>query len=131
MPIEISEMSFEDTLSCVFGEALCDAFDDTENWTVSSTGKVNSQSFRKTAFIEHKIPVLWNGREVAVTLLQVFCKKCGVDIRTDCLTRSKAISPLLEAVSGYLATRYPALKWESDKAVSVREERMSLDDLLA
>jgi hypothetical protein len=131
MPIEISEMSFEDTLSSVFGEALCDAFDDTDNWSVSSTGKVNSQSFRKAVFIETPVSVQWKGKTVSVNLLQVFCKKCGVDIRMDCLTRSKAISPLLEAVSGYLATRYPALKWESDKPASVREERMSLDDLLA
>lgn len=131
MPIEISESSFEDIVRTVFGQTLRTAFDNAENWSVSSTGKVNSQSFRKACFIETPVSVQWKGKTVSVNLLQVFCKIHSVDIRGECLTRSKSISPLLEAVSGYLEVVYPALKWHSDKPQNAREERMSLDDLLA
>lgn len=100
--------------------------------SLTPTGKVNLQCFRKACFLEkHRVEVSVGGKSIHANLLQVWCYVNSVDIKREGLTRSADISPLCEAIAEYLAPIFPQFKWESDKPTAKREVRSSLDELFA
>jgi hypothetical protein len=102
------------------------------NVSLTPTGKVNLQCFRKACFLEkHKAQVSVGEKTIHANLLQVWAYVNGLDIKREGLTRSSDISPLCEAIAEYLAPIFPQFKWEAEKVSSKREERVSLDELFA
>lgn len=114
----------------LFVDALIREFPNNVSLTVS--GKVNLQCFRKSCFLEkHKVQVSVGDKVIHANLLQVWCYVNSVDIKRDGLTRSADISPLCEDIAQYLAPIFPQFKWESEKSAPKRAERASLDELFA
>lgn len=114
----------------VFADSLIAEFPN--NYSLSVTGKVNLQCFRKSAFLEkHRAEIRVGGKSIHANLLQVWCYVNGVDIRTAGLTRSKDINPLLEGIADYLSQYFTQFKWEANKPTSAKRERVSLDELFA
>jgi hypothetical protein len=114
----------------LFVDALIREFPNNVSLTVS--GKVNLQCFRKSCFLEkHKVQVSVGDKVIHANLLQVWCYVNSVDIKREGLTRSADISPLCEDIAEYLAPIFPQFKWESEKSAPKRAERASLDELFA
>lgn len=101
------------------------------NYSLTKTEKVNMQCFRKEAFTGVSRIVSRDGKERRATLLQVWCWTNNINITEHGLVRSDKVSGLIEGIAEGLAHFFPDMKWEADKKVSVRKERIALEDLFA